>query len=735
MLPTRDQILDLLKAPEYGALKMKELAKRLDVTQPEYRKFRASVKEMVEEGLLVKGDGNRYAHKSHLSGDVGALRVHKKGFGFVSVPGKEADFFIGKGEMNGALDGDTVRVQSRGYWSREGLPQGYISEIIAESKKEFMGLLRRRGQRWIVDVDDVSLPRDVFVDIQGVKDAVEGYRVTVKIIDRKSEFRGLVGEITDVLGDPESAHLDYDTVVRRFSIQEAFSTEALNDANVRRHIGDELGRRRDLRSQPCVTIDPEAARDHDDAVAIERTAENGYRLFVHIADVSHYVREETALDREALQRGCSAYLIDRVVHMLPEELAAKQCSLVPGEDRLALTVEVEMGTDGQVIHSDIYESVICSQARLNYGQVQSILDGNETGDDGLREWIERLHWMAELSQLRQQIRLARGSLDLDVPEAVIALDEQGEPVSIGRYPRWESNRLIEEFMLVANECVGRFCAKRNVPVLYRVHAPPSAEKVESVFKLLDRGRKQEKANIQPIKPKDFQRLLNKANTLPNAALYSKLLLRSLSRAEYKPEDEGHFGLGCAQYLHFTSPIRRYPDLLVHRALKRALRGNPSWKNDRNLWSDMGEYGRQTSTLERKAEAAERAYKKMKQLRYMKRHIGDVFEGCVSGVLRSGFFVEIDEFLVDGYVPSSDLNQPVDFDGEKQRLVLRRSRKAIELGMPVQVVVCAVDLNALEMDLALAENENASLLGRQHVVGGKRKKKKGMRKTKKKRKGR
>ena len=447
------------------------------------------------------------------------------------------------------------------------------------------------------------------------------------------------------------------------------------------------------------------ARDHDDAVAIERTEEDGYRLYVHIADVSHYVGEQTALDREASQRGCSVYLIDRVVHMLPEDLAAKQCSLLPGEDRLAITVEIVMGANGQVIQSDIYESVICSQARLSYKQVQAVLDEKETIDEEVGDWKERLLWMAELSQLRQEIRLHRGSLDLDVPEAEITLDAHGEPVSIGRYPRWESNRLIEEFMLVANECVGRFCSKLNLPVLYRVHAPPAADKVEAVFKLLERRQKQEKVNAQKINPKDFQRLLLQANTLPNAALYSKLLLRSLSRAEYKPEDGGHFGLGCAQYLHFTSPIRRYPDLLVHRVLKGALRKEKGSDENQSRWSYMAELGRQCSDLERKAEAAERTYKRMKQLRYMERHIGDAFDGVVSGVLRSGFFVEIGAVLVDGYISTADLDQPVDYDSEKQRLILRRTRKFIGLGMSVRVVVCAVDLNALEMDLSLAEDAN------------------------------
>ena len=735
MLPTREQITAFIRDSEYTSLKMKELARKLGIAQADYGRFRTRIREMAAEGILVKAEGNRYTVPARLSGDMGLLRVHKKGFGFVSVAGKEADFFIGKGEMNGALDGDTVRVESRGYWSKEGLPQGYVTEVVAESKKEFIGLLQRRGNRWIVNVDNEGLSSDIFVEVQDIENAVEGYRVAARVIDRKGPFRGLVGEITDVLGDPNSAQLDYDTVVRRFGIQEDFSKDALNDVRGQTDLEGELRFRRDLRSQPCVTIDPEMARDYDDAVGIERTDENGYRLYVHIADVSHYVGEQTALDREASRRGCSVYLIDRVVHMLPEDLAAKQCSLVPGEDRLTITVEIAMGADGQVTKSDIYESVICSQARLSYKQVQAVLDGNETNNSQIVDWKERLLWMAELSQLRQKIRLHRGSLDIDIPEPEITLDAQGEPVSIGRYPRWDSNRLIEEFMLVANECVGRFCTKLNLPVLYRVHAPPAADKVEAVFKLQERRQKQGKVNPQKLKPKDFQRLLLQYNTLPNAALYSKLLLRSLSRAEYKPEDGGHFGLGCAQYLHFTSPIRRYPDLLVHRVLKGVMRRSQNSDENQSQWSDMAELGRQSSNLERKAEAAERTYKKMKQLRYMERHIGDAFDGVVSGVLRSGFFVEIEAVLVEGYVSSADLAQPVDFDSETQRLILRHTRKAIGLGMSVRVVVCAVDLNALEMDLTLAEGSNPVLLGSRHggrAMDRKKRRKKGKSKKVKKR---
>ncbi len=711
MIPNPDEIIRRVQAADYRPAKMKDLARLLSVEQPDYRTFRALVRQMVVQGTLVKTSGNRYAHPSLLGGEVGLLRLHRNGYGFVSIPGKDADVFVGRDEINGALDGDTVRVEINGRWSREGLPQGSIREVVVEGKKEYIGLLLRRGTQWIVEVEDASFGRDLFVDIADIPQAVEGYRVAVEIVERGQGYRGLRGAITQVLGDPNIPSLDFDTVVRQYGIPQSFSVEALEDSHRSIDWQAELERRRDMRDRVCFTIDPERARDHDDAVSVLREGEGGYRLWVHIADVSHFVPAGSALDREAYDRGTSTYLIDRVVHMLPEALAAEQCSLVPGEDRLALTVEMSLGKDGQVVDSELYESVIRSSARLSYGQVQACLDGREEEAGDAYAWQRELKCLADLSSLRRSIRNRRGSLDLDLPEPEVELDGNGVPLRVGIYPRWESNRIIEECMLVANECVGRFCAKENLPVLYRVHTPPTGDKLDSVLGLLGRGGKRMGGDPQRLTPQYFQSMLQLASSLPNASLVSKLLLRSLSRAEYKAEDGGHFGLACAQYLHFTSPIRRYPDLLVHRVLKAAL--NRQWgEAERSaLRARIVEFGQHCSSRERRAESAERTYVKTKQMRYMERHVGDSFDGVVSGVLRSGFFVEINEVLTEGFCPMREFDEPVDFDSQHHRLVLRRSRGAIQLGMAVRVVVCAVDWMAQEMDLALTPEGNSDIFGR------------------------
>ncbi len=703
---------------------MKELARLFNVPQEEYRSFRGCVREMVEEGLLVKTAGNRYASPQRVGDEVGLLRVHRSGVGFVSIPGTASDVFIGREALNGAIDGDTVKIERTGTWSREGLPQGSVIAVTAQGEKEFVGLLRRRAQHWIVDIEDVQLARDVFIDGDEVESVPEGHRIVVRIVERGGGYRGLRGTIVDVLGDPRSAKLDFDTVIRRYGIPQTFSEAALNDSMADPNFEREIGRRRDLRAMPCVTIDPERARDHDDAVSVQRVEAGGYRLLVHIADVSHYVAEGSTLDREAYERGTSTYLIDRVVHMLPEALASQQCSLMPEEDRLALTADIVLDENGQYVGSELYESVVRSAGRLTYGEVQAVLDGG--GDGAALGWKDQLVCLAELSSLRQRIRSRRGSLDLDLPEAQIELDDEGEPQTIGPYPRYPSHRIIEECMLLANECVGHFCSRNKLPVLYRVHMPPTGSKLEPVYELLGPRRSHAPLRDQSLTPRDFQNMLEQARQLPNAALIGKLLLRSLSRAEYAADDKGHFGLACSNYLHFTSPIRRYPDLLVHRVLKDFMAGRWTGHKDRLMRDQVAEKGKVLSTLERRAESAERTYVKMKQLRFMERRLGDVFDGVVVGVLRSGFFVEINTFLIEGYCRASDFDEPVDYDENRHCLMLRRSRRAIRLGMPVRVVVSAVDLEALEMDLAL---DYASLPG--GVGSGKMgKKRKGKSKGKK-----
>lgn len=721
MLPTTDQILRRLNQDQYRPAKMKEIARLFEIPQDDYRSFRALVREMVDGGVLVKTMGNRYASPDRVGNEVGLLRVHRSGFGFVSLPGATSDVFIGREEMNGAFDGDTVRIERNGRWSREGLAQGAIVEVIAESQKEFVGLLRRRSQQWVVDVEDLQLSRDVIIDDAEAESIPEGNRVVVRIVKRAAGYRGVKGTIVDVLGDPRSAALDFDTVIRRFAIPQTFSEAALADSAADAGIEREIERRRDLRAMPCITIDPEMARDHDDAVAIEPRAEGGYRLLVHIADVSHFVAEGSALDREAYDRGTSTYLIDRVVHMLPEGLAAQQCSLVPERDRLTLTADIILDSNGQYIDSQLYESIVRSAARLTYRQVQAVLEDEGAKDEEAFRWRDQLACLAELSVLRQRIRNGRGSLELNMPEAQVELNPEGEPVQIGLYQRFESHRIIEECMLLANECVGHFCSRNNLPVLYRVHMPPTGAKLEPVFALLGQRRSDAPSRAQALTPRDFQNMLEQASHLPNANLISKLLLRSLSRAEYTAVDGGHFGLACSNYLHFTSPIRRYPDLLVHRVLKAFLTGRWNGERDRLMRDKVADIGRTCSTLERRAESAERAYVRIKQMRFMERHLGESFDGVVSGVLRSGFFVEIGMYLVDGFCRASDFDEPVDFDEERHSLVLRRSRRTIRLGMPVRVVVCAVDLIALEMDLSL--DETSLPAGSRRIMPGRGSKKK------------
>ncbi len=723
MIPSSQKILDHISAADYRPSKLKELARDMGVGQDEYRDFRHRVKEMTAEGTLIRGRQNRYASPRDAGGIVGRLKVHRKGFAFVVGLGSQGDVFVPRGDLNDALDGDTVRVELNGRWSREGLPQGEVVQVVEEGKSEYVGALRRRGKRWIVDPDDRAMDRDIFVAADEVAEIPEGYRVVVRVVERRSGYDGLRGRLVEVLGDPRDPALDFDTVIRRFDLPLSFSQKAVDGiADITRNLDRETHRRRDFRSMPCFTIDPQQARDHDDAVAIERDRGGGYRLVVHIADVSHFVDEGGTLDGEAFERGTSVYLVNRVIHMLPEELAADRCSLVPGQDRLALSVEIKLGQDGEVVSYELVESVIRSAARFSYEQVQGVLDDNMEAAGEAKEWSEALLLMAELSRKRAQIRALRGSLELDLPEPAVNLDAGGRVLELGRYPRYESNRIIEGFMLVANECVGRFCNQRNLPVLYRVHLPPKPQKLDELFELIpfSHERKRSDDNLQP---RDFQKLLEQAKGSRNAALLGKLLLRSLSRAEYMGEDRGHFGLACNYYLHFTSPIRRYPDLLVHRAVKAELNGRRQESIERRIRDRLTDWGKHCSARERRATEAERTFVKIKQMRYMEGHLGEEFEGVVSGVLRGGFFVEVSDFLVDGFCFARDLDDRYEFDKKKHRLLARRSGRTIQLGMPVRVIVVAVDWTALEMDLLLSESTKAPAKGKRKKNRGKEGRKK------------
>ena len=697
MSVTREKLLAFVARAQYRPAKMKELARLLGVPQAEYRDFRRLVKDVVAEGLLVRGHHNRYEPPTALNQVVGRLKVHARGFGLVARSGGESDIFIPVADIREALDGDLVRVALTTAVSQRGEPLGRIVDIVEKMAGEIVGTYRMRGRRVVVEPDGSGVNRDIYLDEVPVAIA-EGYKVVVRIVARDRGYDGLRGKIVEVLGDPEDPKLDFLTLVRRFDLKAEFASEVEAEA-AKATIDLDVSRREDLRSLSCFTIDPDAARDFDDAVSLEPNEDGGCTLGVHIADVSHYVRRGSALDGAARERGTSVYLLDRVIHMLPERLAAEICSLAPGTDRPAVSVFMRLNAAGQLGDYRIVESVIHSAARLTYGQVQSLFDGRDEAAGPAVDLAAELAAMRDLAAKRTALRLDRGALDFALDQPRVEIDAASRPVALGRYPRWESHRLVEEFMLLANECVADYVLRRDLPVLYRVHRPPSPSSMVELGTLVSSMR----IDLGPgdvVKPRDLQLFLAGIAGRKDEAMINKMVLRAMSRAEYAPESAIHFGLACQPYLHFTSPIRRYPDLRVHRVLKDHLAGNEHA-------ADVGEegleaLGRWASARERRAEEVERIYVRTKQMRYMERHIGERFAGVVTGVLRGGFFVEVGDFMVDGFCLLRTLDDFYELDERRHRLVGRRGRRVFEMGTEVEVVIAAVDWVTREMDLALVE---------------------------------
>ena len=686
----RRRLVDYMGKAAFSPAKIKDLARALDLPAHQYRPFRALVREMESEGHLVRLRHGRFALPARRANATGSMRLHRRGFGFVLGQGRNPDIYVGPGQMGEAADGDEVEVEILVDQGRMGGPEGRVVEVLRQSPRQAVGRFYSRGRRAWVELEGPS-PRSVTVAAEPDQGIGEGHLVAVELAPGQS------GVVTRVLGDPDEPRLDFTLLAARFGLEPEFPPLVQEEVVQLPQAPPIEEGRRDLRPWTTFTIDPPGARDFDDALSVESRAEGGYRLGVHIADVSYFVRPGTALDREAARRGTSAYLLDRVVHMLPEALASGLCTLVPDQDRLTFSLLLDVDGQGRVVAGELVEAVIRSRARLNYDQVQAFFDGGT--DCGQAADLARpLDSLLQLSQLLRRGRHHRGALDFDLPEARVELDAEGRPTALGRAPRWASHRLVEECMLAANEWIGRWCQERDIPVLYRVHAPPDPQKLEAwAGRMASLGL--EAGGKAATDQRFIQDLLAQTAGRADAFLFEQLLLRAMMRAEYAPEDKGHFGLACPHYLHFTSPIRRYPDLLVHRLIKEAHHG----RLDRAAWTGkLPALGTQLSRLERQAEAAERAYIRRKQMRYMAGYLGQVFAGRVTGVVNSGFFVEVGDWAVEGFCALRDLGDYYEYEEDLLGLWGRTGGRRIELGTQVEVTVARVDVDNQRLDLQVDE---------------------------------
>ncbi|WP_305045106.1 ribonuclease R [Geoalkalibacter sp.] len=701
------RLLDFFEKNARFPLGPEDVARHLGVGRRDRKRLRALLDDLVERGALVQLKGGRFALPRKVNLVTGTLSMHRDGYGFVSSgAGEGKDIFIPARFAREAMHGDQVVVRvERGL--RGDKPEGRIVRVVGRAHQTVVGRFEQSRKFAYVVPSDPRLGQDVYIPRNARGKARSGQIVVARLDAFPSKNRNPEGTVIEVLGEAGDPEVEVLTIIHQHGLPHRFPAEVLVAASEIPELvlPEELTGREDLRELLTVTIDGETAKDFDDAVAVRDEGQGRIRLWVSIADVGHYVREGDLIDREAYLRGTSVYFPGRCIPMLPERLSNGICSLNPNVERLALTAEMLFDRDGVRLESRFYPAVIRSRARLTYTQVRAMI---ETGDEAEIARHADIHphllVMKTLAERLRARRHARGSIDFDLPEAEIILDLQGNIEDIVRGERYFAHRLIEEFMLAANEAVASFLGEREVPLLYRVHEPPSPEKIQQFQELLKHFNLSLPVHQGQVRPRDLQKLLEEVAGRPEERMINQVMLRAMKQACYSPENVGHFGLAADNYCHFTSPIRRYPDLVVHRVLRRALgKKGVSDKEKQRLAAILPEMGELTSARERRAMEAERDIVALKKCQFMERHLGETFAGIVSGVQAYGFFVELQEFFVEGLVRVSSLGDDFyHFEEERHRLIGEYSRRVFQIGDEVRVRVEHVDLERRQIDFVLTD---------------------------------
>ena len=703
----KNLICELVNDKFYIPMKEKELAAFMKVRPEEREELKTILNELLMEGRLQISKRGKYSKGEEGGGLVGTFISHPKGFGFVEIEGRSEDLYIPESGVNGAFHQDQVQVELlKGQGGRR--QEARIVKILSHGLTKVVGTYQKSKSFGFVIPDLEKISTDIYIPAEGSKGAVTGHKVVVELTDYGDDKHKPEGRITEILGHVNDPGVDILSIVKGYDLPVEFEEKLLNQAErVGKPVSEaDMAGRRDLRSLQMVTIDGEDAKDLDDAVSLTREGEN-YCLGVHIADVSNYVQENSALDREALNRGTSVYLVDRVIPMLPHTLSNGICSLNQGEDRLALSCLMKVNKKGEVVSYEIAETVICVDRRMSYTAVRKIL---EEGDPELIQEYEELvpmfQDMQELAAILRKKRRQRGSIDFDFPESKIILDQKGNPVSIEPYERNVATDLIEDFMLLANETVAQHFYWMEVPFLYRTHETPDTEKIEKLATFIHNFgyHIKIKTSDHEVHPKEIQKLLASIEGTEEEALIARLALRSMKQAKYSVECTGHFGLACACYCHFTSPIRRYPDLQIHRIIKEQLRGRLMEKRIDHYKEILPEVARQTSRLERRADEAERETDKLKKAQYMKHHIGETLEGIISGITAWGIYVELPN-TVEGMIHVARLTGDYYYYKEETfEMVGRDTGRCFKLGQRLKVFVDSVDMVSKSVDFLLAEDD-------------------------------
>lgn len=692
-----ERLIRYLRDDAGRPLKAKELAKELGVPQDDYREFKELLHTLEEQGSIYRVKKQRYAVPQKINLVVGRLQGIKSGAAFLVPDEDQTDVFVPASALESAVDGDRAVVRIERH-KRGEKPQGRVIKVLERSRQRIVGEYRRAKNFGFVEPDDQKLKRDVFIPPDGEGDAREGDIVVVEVDAWGDERLNPSGRVVEVLGRRDDAGVDVLSIVHGHELPLSFPSDVQQAAEAihgRGITAQDLADRLDLRDQLVFTIDPSDARDHDDALSIRSLEDGVWEVGVHIADVSHYVEPGDLIDAEAFRRGTSVYLVDRVIPMLPDELSGDLCSLRPNVDRLALSLLLRVRADGEVISSRAARTVIRSGHGLSYEDAQAYIDGERSDPADVRDALAAL---VTLSRAIRKRRAERGSIDFDLPEARVVLNQEGEPTDIQRVLRLESHRLVEDYMILANETIAQRASRMKMPFIYRIHDAPAEDRLETLADFAGSMG----VRFKPSKdPRAFQRLLAQVDGRPEEDLLSTVMLRSMKQARYSVEDVGHFGLASRHYTHFTSPIRRYADLVVHRLVKRAYIDEERVSQDE--LPRLEDAARVASQQERVAVDAERDSIDLKKAEYMERHLNDEFDGTISGVTSFGFFVLLDQVFVEGLVHVNALGDDYYvFVDEQYALIGENSKRRFRLGDRVRVRVAAVNRAERKIDLMLVE---------------------------------
>ncbi len=704
--PSRQELLDAMARPDFPPSSLREMLRRLKIHKKHRMAFKRLVRDLVSEEKIVRVGRTHYALPREDDTVEGRVQRHPDGFGFIVPDSGKGDLYVHPRNLDSIFHGDRVRARIVRKNAR-GRDEAIIVKVVEPSRRRVMGILRSDPGGASVEAYDRGYPAGILIGKGETGGAKDGQVVGVEVTDPPSPRREARGRVVEILGYPDEPGIDIRTIVRKYELREEFPPEAIAGAEGCPDPipGRELARREDFRSKPIVTIDGESAMDFDDAVLAERRMEGGYRLEVHIADVAHYVAQGSALDREALLRGTSVYFPGTAIPMLPPRLSSGLCSLNPGVDRLTLSVILEIDSRGGIVSHRFAEGVIRSRERMTYTDVAKILE--ESDPAACRRYealVEHFRVMEELAAILNAKRRRRGTIDFDLPEPEILLDLQGGTLGIAPARRNVAHRIIEEFMLAANEAVAAHLFHLQVPSLYRVHERPDPLKMGKLNELLSAFGHRLPEPYEAVEPSHFQEILDGMEGKPEFRFLSRAMLRAMKLARYSAEKGIHFGLGSSTYTHFTSPIRRYPDLMVHRILREVLSGGRP-PEDRREWlrRELPEIALQSSRTERTADDAEWEVVEWKKLAYMAERVGEAFDGFISSVTPFGFFVEITDLFVEGLVHLSTL--PEDrylFVERRQILKGERTGRTYRIGTPFRVRVDRVNQPQRRLDFSPAD---------------------------------